>query len=537
MFNKKQILVVGNDGVQLYVTRGKRTSLYEDFSEAGGNLSSGLRHAFKEINAPLILLFDVVEQQYRKETIPQISFFDRKKVIERKLMMAFPQQQMRAFLQSKQAPKSGDSMVALFAALAPNLTVIQIMDAVLGSEVSVIGCGLLPVESTTLMLKLQTALAKKAKGGTPGRWAVLMTHHKTGGLRQIVTKDGELALTRLTPLAIDPLNADALADEMQREFNATLTYLSRFGYEPSDGLDVIVTSSQALCQRFAQMRLPVSKLYAITVQEAGKLAGMNIRTDERSSVFGDIVHASWMGVQRRILMPLSAPLMDKIIKARDLAQLAMFVLLIVLGYGSWKIFDLQTRNMTLQSEIVDIKSKRVVLQTEYDTLSKQLNTLKYPPEQTKLGLDIYDGFSKRGLQLEPVVEKITQLIDKNAMTLKNIHVTSNAGTSILDYLTQVAGGATSSLDPGTDKAQMEVIFEIGFTENAPIENAAELTNALADKLRVAFPGRQVTIDKMVGNLALDKTVQGVSEQIAANEVKGRLVKEDTSTFKITGIAE
>ena len=112
MFNKKQILVVGNDGVHLYVTSGKRTHLYEDFSDAGGNLSSGLRAAFKKLNMPLILLFDVVEQQYRKETIPQVSFLDRKKVIQRKLMMSFPQQQMRAFLPSKQQPKTGDSMVA-----------------------------------------------------------------------------------------------------------------------------------------------------------------------------------------------------------------------------------------------------------------------------------------------------------------------------------------------------------------------------------------------------------------------------------------
>ncbi len=540
MFNKKQVLVIGNDGVQLYITRGKRTSLYEDYSDAGASLSANLRRAFQEINAPLILLFDVVEQQYRKETIPQVSVLDRKRVILRKLMMAFPQQQMRAFLPSKQPPKAGDSMIALFAGLAPNLSFIQIMDAVLDSEVPVMGCGLLPVESTTLITKLQAAIAKKtkAKPNSGSRWAVLMTYHKTGGLRQIVTKDGELALTRLTPLAIDPHDAGALTEEMQRELNATLTYLSRFGYETGDGLDLFVIGSSALCNSFAQIRLPMRNVYAYTPKEIGNWINIRLDIDEKMSVFADIVHAGWVGTQRKILMPLSTPLMDKIVKARDLAQLAMFVLLIGLGYGVWQTLDLQTRNMALQSEIVDIKSKRVMLQTEYDTLAKKLNTLKYPPEQTKLALDIYDEFGKRGLQLEPIIKKITQAIDKHAMILKKFEVKSTASASIADYLARIVNGTQSSiLDPAQEKAQMTITFEIGYTEDAPIESAAVLTNQLVEQLRTLFPGRTVVIDKMVGNLALDKTVQGVSEQIAANKVEGRLVKEDTSSITITGIAE
>ncbi len=124
---KKQILLVGNDGVQLYVTRGKRTSLYHDFSDAGGSLSSDLRKAFKSIGKPLLILFDVVEQQYRKETIPDVGLFDKKRVIQRKLTMAFPQQQMRAYVQLKKSPRDGDAMVALFAGLAPNLSVTQIL--------------------------------------------------------------------------------------------------------------------------------------------------------------------------------------------------------------------------------------------------------------------------------------------------------------------------------------------------------------------------------------------------------------------------
>ncbi len=535
---KKQILLVGNDGVQLYVTKGKRTSLYHDFSDAGGSLSSELRKAFKSIGKPLLILFDVVEQQYRKETIPDVGIFDKKRVIQRKLTMAFPQQQMRAYFQLKKSPRDGDAIIALFAGLAPNLSVTQIMDAVLGSEVPLIGAGLLPVESASLVTKLKTALHKKYKTANAGRWGVLMTYHKTGGLRQIVIKDDEMALTRLTPLAVSPDNATALADEMQREFSATQTYLSRFGFLPSDGLDLMIVGSEPLCQKISEHDMTVTRLYAMTPVEAEKLAGIQLgRTRGEVTNYVDILHAAWGGVQRKPVMPLTAPLLDKLIKARDTASLLSVIFFFGLAYVGWQAFDLYTKNNELQTEIVDIKSERVALQTEYDELSKKLNTLRYPPEQTKLGLDIYDEFSMRGLHVEPVVEKIIASVDKSEMKVKNLSLESTANTSILEYLKQVASGAAPSTDPNAQHAQMTVMFEVEFKKDTPVETAARMTNVLADKLRGQFPGRNIIVEKMVGNLALDQTMQGISEQIAQNIVEGRLVKQETSTLKITGVAE
>ncbi len=535
---KKQILLVGSDGVQLYVTRGKKTSLYEDFSDAGGNLSAALRNAFKEIKAPLTILLDVVEQQYRRETIPKVNFMDKNKVIQRKLMMAFPQQQMRAFLPSKQQPKEGDSMVALFAGLSPNLTVIQIMDAVLGSEIFIEACALLPVESVGLANTLKAAIHKKEKTSDRSRWSVLMTYHKTGGLRQIVTKDGELALTRITPLAIDPTNAESLASEMQREFAATQSYLSRFGYAPYEGLELMVVGSQSLLHHLTQYDWGVQELRALTTSDAAKLVGMGTVSDADQAIFGDILHAAWIGIQRKITMPLSSALMDKVTQARQISQLAIVVLVFALLGGAWFVFDTKTQNDILQADIVDIKSRRMALQSEYDGLAKKLNTLKYTPEQTKLGLDIYDEFSKRSLYTEPVLDKVIKAIDKGKVTLKNIKVVSTASTSIIDYLKLLASGTVPPMDnPDAQKAQMTLEMEIGFVPGTQVEEAARLTNQLVESLRTSFPNRLVVVDKMVGNLSIDKTVEGVSEQLAANVVEGRLVKEETSTIKLSGVAE
>lgn len=534
---KKQILLVGSDGVQLYVTRGKHTVLYEDFSDAGGNLSTALRHAFQEIKAPLTILLDVVEQQYRRETIPKVSFMDKAKVIQRKLQMAFPQQQFRAFLPSKQQPKTGDSMVALFAGLSPNLTVTQIMDAVLSSEIFIEGCGLLPVESVGLANSLKAALHKEQKTPDRSRWTILMTYHKTGGLRQIVTKDGELALTRITPLAIENNNVESLAGEMLREFNATQSYLSRFGYSPSEGLDLIVIGYQELSQYIKKSEWATSELFVLDQHQTNRLLG--IKSSKIDEVFfSDVIHATWIGLQRKLVMPLSSLLMDKVKNARQVSQLVIILLIFGLLGSIWYVFDTKTKNDMLRADIVDVRSRQIVLQNEFDSLSKKLNTLSYSPEETKTSLEIYNQFIKRALRNEPLFEIINKQIDKEKVVLKNIDISSTASTTIADYIKLIASGALPPIDmPDAEKAQMTFMFEIGFIPTLQIEEAARTTNQIVEALRLALPRRVIVIDKMIGNLALDKTVEGVSEQLAANVVEGRLVKEGTSVIKITGAAE
>ena len=534
---KKQILVVGNDGVQLYVTSGKRVSLYGDYSGSGGSLSAELREAFRAVNAPLIILFDVVEQQYRKESIPKVSYFDKNKVVQRKLLMAFPQQQFRAFIPLAQKPKENEGLIALFAGLGSSLTTTQVIDAVLNSEVSVQGVGLLPMESTKLVSALVDATHKRAKTANDTRWSILMTFHKTGGLRQVIIKDGELALTRLTPLALDPHDIKALTDEMVREFNATLTYLSRFGYIASDGLDLIVVSSPEVAQMMREYKLPVTHLYPLSAHEAGNLIGLTPTIPPDDNVYGEIIHAGWAGIQRKLLMPLSAQVMDKVTQARQFARLAIFLLFLGAGYLGWQDFNLQTANFTLNSEIVDQKSQRIALQNEYDALSKKLNTLKYDPEKTRLTLEVYDQFKTQGIDFEPTLTAINDLIDKSKIILQKIKIVAGSGDD--------AGTAAAAAPPPvpTDpnappqKPLATIDFTIGFVESAPTEEAARMTNDLTDRLKSRFPGRTVEITQMVGNLALDQTVKGVSEQVAEGKIEGRTVQEQTSTIRITGAVE
>lgn len=530
---KKQILVVGNDGIHLYVLKGKTVSLYQDFTNAGGNLSSELRAAFKKLKMPLIVLYDMVEQQYRRETLPKVNFMDKNKVINRKLAMAFPQQQMRAYLLSKQKSRD-DALVALFAGLAPTLTVTQIMDAILGSEVYVQGAGLLPLESTAMVVKLSEELRKNGRAKQAAKWTVLMSHHKTGGLRQIVIKDGELALTRMTPIVIDVNRADAFGDEVAREFNATLTYLSRFGYVPSDGLELCVISTREISQRLRQYQLPVNEIYTLTPAEAGNLLKLKTAIMPEMAAYSEIIHAGWVAMQRGLAVPLSSPLLDKIKNARMASRMAIGGLFLGIIYLGWQLWNLNANVSTLRYDITMQRTQQVTLQAEMDALTKKLDTLKFEPEKIKLLMDVYDQYQKLNIDIKPTLNALLPLLDPQKFYLKQIEVSQEDKKDSAD---PYAAPVETLPDGSEPKKKITMHMTIAFPTGVPVEQAARNTLEFADTLRKRFPGREIAIMEMVGDLALDKTVQGTAAKAGQEDKQAPGSDKMTSKIEFKGSVE
>src|SRR5690606_14211045 len=117
----------------------------------------------KNQNAPVSILYDVVEQHYRKETLPSVSSFDRAKVLKRRLDLAFPSYPIRGALELKGAKIYQDKKAVrgekkqpsyLFSAIPSSENLEKISAALLQSGVPVSRLSLLPVEGTSLVCKL-----------------------------------------------------------------------------------------------------------------------------------------------------------------------------------------------------------------------------------------------------------------------------------------------------------------------------------------------------------------------------------------------
>jgi hypothetical protein len=536
---KKQILFVGNDALHHYVCRGSTTVLQEEYYWDQADLVKTLSAALQNVgrNAPVMVMLDQAEQQYRKEVLPKVSFIDRARVTERKLAMTFPQLPYRAALGLKK--NSHDASNAnepslLLAGVPQTPELGKVIQAITDSDVLFSGLYLVPTESTTLINRFIKLLHERTQVIDRPRWTVLLTQQKTGGLRQIVLQDGQLALTRLTPLFVaNEQELGNVRDVMVREFQATLNYLVRFGYVAADGIDVIVVTSEMLGEALQQVNLPVTHLYTLSVAEAARVLKAGPKGAAADTLYSDSLLSALIATQRPV-MPLQNVALKPLQSGRKAVRMMTIGLFAVaLGLLSWVLVN--------QSEISDKKAQIEigendfrVLQVRYNDLAKKMNTLKYLPEMVQAVLNVRDELVKTNLNTEPTVQAIVSIVDKGTMTIKNLTIQP------LKLDPQNAGGPAPapplvSTDPAFPP-RITVTLELGFPSN-DMEQGARLTEQLAVQLRSKFTQHNIRIVKTVGNLSVNNTVQGLSQQVSKADLSAPQAKSnETSVIEISGAA-
>jgi hypothetical protein len=270
-------LLVGNEGLLLAeVAKGRVT--HHRIAMAGDETAlARLRQHLRESRKPVRVLVDILEQSYRKETLPPVSALDRGKLIQRRLDFAFPNVESRAALRlaAATAAEGGGRHHYLFAALPRSKEWTEWEQFINASGAKVASVSLLPVEAVSLVNRIWLSMdIPRDEGVEAAPWTLFVARQRTGGFRQIVTRDGELALTRLTPNIADAGDAKAVALEIAAEIEASLGYLKRLGYLPGHGLDIIVIGEEPLARALSHLTLPARHLRVISAVEAGRRLGL-----------------------------------------------------------------------------------------------------------------------------------------------------------------------------------------------------------------------------------------------------------------------
>ena len=168
------MLLVGGDRAILYLFDGAKLAHAYIFA-ADDNGFALFDRCLKEIDqAPLCVLVDVVEEEYRQDTIPHVSAVDRRAVLTRKYARLFRGTPYHhALMQGRESEGRKDDRVLLTAitraeVLTPWLTPLR------EHKVPVTGIYSLPVLSERLLKRI----------GALGPNVLLISLQKTSGLRQ-----------------------------------------------------------------------------------------------------------------------------------------------------------------------------------------------------------------------------------------------------------------------------------------------------------------------------------------------------------------
>lgn len=367
------VLVIMDDGVSLYLSSMRGISFVESIHWRTPGFTEKLAETLGQTKAgSVVILSDAVEQHYRKEKVPALSFFDKANIVQRRLNVAFPNYAMRAATVLKNGTKAiraasaGDKEAAkgdlyLFAAVPSTDAFSRIMTAIAQIDIQIVGFGLLPIESTSAVDRLVAKLSQKKLGVGSATWSILLTQHRGGGFRQVVVRDSELALTRITPVPEpDPAAPGTWSANVVQELHATLSYLSRFGYVPEDGLDVIVVGDPTYTEPLETMIEAPCNYTALSVHEAAQYLGIKLArgADEH---YADIIHAGWAARKLAFDLPLLSREILSLKKPRQVAfammMLGCFGVAGVTGYAVDEAMVIYESAMNL--EVATIQKKKI----------------------------------------------------------------------------------------------------------------------------------------------------------------------------------
>lgn len=481
----RAVIMMMDDGVCVHRVANGSSQYIDSVSWRQSDFELRLTEVLNDAKVTSVLILnDAVEQHYRKERILVPTSFDKANIIKRRLNVAFPSYPMRAAIELKEQPsnakkkddKDADkSKPYLFAASPSTETFSRLIRSVRNTDYNLFGYGLLPIESAGMLKALAQKLAEKRKAPSKAEWTILVGQHRGGGLRQIVVRNSELALTRVTPVE-EPKEgfSDVWAKDVSRELQATLSYLSRFGYSPDDGLNIIIIGSKEFADVLDGMISVPSNFESLSPGEAAKILGLKLSFADGDH-FSDGLHAAWSGRKLTLDLPLSSREISDISGPRKIASVGMILLTCVLGLALYQS-SLEAQGLYENARNLEVSNRQLAVIA--DIYQKEIDN------KSALGIDVNKITSS--LDIDGRIQR--QHIDVLGLLKTVSGEMNNLRLDAFDFRNEgdVLWTSPSKTDlPPTRKATLELSFSFAGNTNPEDGNKemADLVERLNSKLR------------------------------------------------------
>lgn len=429
------ILVLSDEAALVYSTIAGRYRFVTDIDwqdpDFVPNLAEVLRDKCR--GRPVKILYDMVEQYYRREVVPKVAVFDQRLVLERRLVAAFPNYVMRQALPLKAEPISKrvtnekekaalEGKPYLFSAIPDHDSLTLVIEAVRESMVYVSGLYLLPVESVPMVQKLSTALNEDR--ADPDRWIVLMTQHRGGGLRQVVVRNGELCLTRLTNVIDTNVEHGAWATQVGQEFTATMGYVSRFGYTAESTLEVIVIGHPDAVELLHPL-IKANQFHGLSLEEAIRLLHLPVYTHD-PSMTADALHVGWAGKQMRYILPVFNRELAFISRARRGAKVAALALVFA-ALGGIGYLGNESVNLYKKAEDIEFQNSNLKkAEKEFSELNAEMARSDINVKLVQGAIAVHKSLETNKLDLIDFMDRLKPTLSPE-FTLDNIEFSIESG--------------------------------------------------------------------------------------------------------------
>ena len=495
MASRRFVLLIGDRGAMIARLSGSSVQAHHYLD---GDEDENLRRA-KMIFAdapdlPVLVLYDVLGQSYRHERVPAVSLFDRSKILARKLETIFPGMEMRGGARLGAAPGDQRGNAYLFASLgqSPEITSWLALLEEIANPVS--DMRLLPAESVSLLQCLMDGAP--LAGAEQSEWRMLISQQRTGGFRQIVTRDHHLAITRMTPAPEGFDRLDEIAELLRHEIGATIDYITRLGFDRTQGLDAVFIGREEVCSALVRAQLPVRRLTVLEPPVVERQAGLTGAQDE-SGHFADLLHAAWGSSQifsplsvwapqkrRAHLLSVGQSWATRLLAAASAAGLIYAAILV------WEIRD-------AKAAFLQVEAGREKLQRIYDQEVSSLDTGPVAIARIRDVLELKRQLEAGNADFDATYRAIEKALPEN-VRLRSLSLSVEPRTLALTEAEQGAVSAQGQTENMAVNGKILLSVDLsGFSTALP---AISETQGLAEALRKALPDMRVSIRRQPLNI-------------------------------------
>ena len=520
--SRRFVMVIGNGGAALsYVTRSKveKSWFISDFSDESLDIFAAATHEHRRV--PLTILIDMLEQSYRRETIPPVNMLDRPKVLNRRLGIAFPSYDIKAALSLDEVVGQRGDLAYLFVALPTSPEIETWISFIHGLDNPISSLGLLPLESSSLAAALGKAQADEQN--PPADWTLLISRERTGGIRQIVVRRGKLAITRLTPPPPGKISPADLAMAISQEMTSTLTYLTRLGYTAGDRLDMIVIGPEEMRQTLEAQQTPGRRTTLFTPSEAARRLNL-ADFDDSPDAYGDLLHIAWTAAKRKPALEMAGHVLGQrrvqLVAARKWVTGGLAAAAVVLGVFS---ATLTLDMLDIRQAIDDAQNTQTRLERLVEDLTMRIETYPDRPKLMNSVLAHHDKLTLQSTVPVPVLAGISDSLGPS-IRLKNLLWVAEDVRSAKKSRSQSAAVQGKVKKPG-----FAVDLAVDLSAFGDADRAIAETNALAERLRERFAASEVVIVRPPLDILPTQTLIGFDSEDASEQDAAALSADITIT--------
>ena len=527
--SSKTVLVLKDEGLQIFSAARAATKFVDLIPWETEDFEISVSHIISKKckRKPVVILNDMVEQHYRKEKMPKVGALDKGAVLKRRLSLAFPNYNIRAALKLKE--KKGNAVGAsyLFAAIPSGDQVKKTIQAVDMSGASIQGLYLLPVESSEMVRALSAKLSKKR--AHKAEWVTFVGQHQGGGLRQIVIRNGELALTRMTPIIDTDVEPDLWAKEVSVELLSTMSYLARLGFKETDGLDVIIIANDS-AQTVLEQSVDVgADLEIMTASEAASFLGINLG-QQKNLRYADALHAAYVAKKPKLKLPMQSSAIDGVTKPRQIAALLIAGLLVGCAYFGYDVFGKFNKQIETSDRLEIVQQQVESVRSDYRRVLSERKALGYDLLLVNNTVEVYEEVQQSkydvGFVLEQVGLALGADLKLNKMEFSSYEIKDDKQPANAFSYQPPSVVADTSKEDTRKNSVLNLVISFSFSSTIDVTEGVNRMNALRDRLRERLEFYDVSIIKQVadlsytGNFVAESPVESSDEDNAADAAQG-----------------